>query len=143
MSGCLKKLISVHQVRFRVCYTDWDCEADGIGRHKQARAESREVSGSANSSAGVGFCQGHHAVRPPLLLTLTEVLAQRGENPDLQTDASGPGAGSAGRAHVDKVVQRGVVRPARERAEKRSYSQIVEKNNCHFLTLSRSIWTII
>lgn len=95
-----------------VCGTDWDREADRIGRHKQARSESREVSGAANSSAGVCFCQGHHAICPPLLLTLTEVLAQRGENPDLQADASGAGARSAGRAHVDKIVQSGVVRPA-------------------------------
>ena len=95
--------------------TDWNNEADGVGRHKQAGAESREVPGTANRSAGVGFGQGHHAVRPPLLLALTEVLAQRGENPDLQTNAGGPGEGPAGRAHVDEVVQRGVVRPAEDR----------------------------
>lgn len=124
--GCMNQRIS--QKLISVSPTDWDCEADGVAGHKQARAEGREVSGTAHSSAAVGLRQGHHAVRPPLLLALTEVLAQRGENPDLQTDAGGPGAGSAGRAHVDEVVQRGVVRAARDRAEKRGVLVKLKKN---------------
>lgn len=91
------------------CDTDWCFEADGVGRYKQACSEGREVSGATDGSAGVGFCQGHHAICPPLLLTLIKVLTQRGKHPDLQMNTHRLRAGAAGRAHIDKVVQSGVV----------------------------------
>lgn len=93
------------------CDTDWHFKADGVGRYKQACGEGREVPGATNSSAGVGFFLGHHAICPPLLLTLTEVLTQGGKHPDLQANTHRLRAGAAGRAHVDKVVQSGVVQP--------------------------------
>lgn len=100
-----------------LCFRDTDrhFEADGVGRYKQARGEGREVPGATNCSAGIGFCKGHHAVCPPLLLTLTEVLTQGSKHPNLQTNPRGRRAGAAWRAHVDKVVQRGVVQPVQER----------------------------
>lgn len=91
--------------------TDWQFEADGIGWYKQAGGKGCEVPGATNGSAGVGLCQGHHAVCTPLLLTLTEVLTQRGKHPNLQTNTHRLRGRVAGRAHVDKVVQSGVVRP--------------------------------
>lgn len=93
----------------RVCDTDWYCEGDGVGWHKQACREGRQVSGAANGSAGVGFSQRHHAIGPPLLLTLAEVLTQRDKHPNLQLNSHRLRVGAAGRAHIDKVVQSGVI----------------------------------
>lgn len=96
-------------VRFLFCDTDWHVKADGVGWYEQACSEGREVSGATNGSAGIGFCQGDHAICPPLLLALTEVLTQGGKHPDLQTNIHRLSAGAAGCTHVDKVVQSGVV----------------------------------
>ena len=107
--------------------TDWQREADGVDRYKQTTGEGREVPGATHDCAGVGLCQGYHAIRTPLLLTLTEVLTQRDKHPDLQTDTNRPRGGAAGRAHVDKVVQSGVVRPVQHRVEGFGYKQIAQK----------------
>lgn len=54
--------------------TDREFKADCICRYKESCSEGREVPGTANGSAGIGFCQGHHTICPPLLLALTKVL---------------------------------------------------------------------
>lgn len=100
---------------FVICDTDRHFEADGIGWYKHACSEGCEVPGATNSPAGIGFCQGNHSVCPPLLLTLTEVLTQRGKHPDLKMDTHRLRARAAGRAHVYEVVQSGVVRPVWQR----------------------------
>lgn len=109
------------EAQVRVCFcgraaltkssTDRHFEADGVGRDEQARSEGREVVGAAHGPAGVGLGQGDHPVGPPLLLALAEVLTQGGKHADLQTSGRRVRAGPAGRAHVDEVVQGGVVRP--------------------------------
>lgn len=67
--------------------------------------------GAANCSAKGGLCEGHHAICLPLLLGLTEVLTQGGKHPDLQVNTSKLSFRAAGRGHVDKVIQSGVVEP--------------------------------
>lgn len=72
------------------------------------------MAGAADGAAGVGLGQRHHAVGAPLLLALAEVLAQRGEHAHLQPQRAGgglQGAPAAAGAHVDEVIQRGVVGP--------------------------------
>lgn len=91
------------------CDTCRQFKADGVGWYKQTCSEGCEVSGAANGSAGIGFSQGHHAICSPLLLTFTKVLTQRGEHPDFQMNTHRLRAGTARRAHIDKIVQSGVI----------------------------------
>lgn len=101
----------------RSCDTDRHFKADGVTRYKQTRSEGCEVLRAANRSARVGLCQGHHAVCTPLLFVLAEVLTQRGEHPDLQMNAKRLSVRTAGRAHVDEVVQSGVIGSEQRRTE--------------------------
>lgn len=124
----------------RLCDTDRHFKADGIGRYKQACCEGCEVPGATNSSAGFGFCQGHHTICPPLLLTLTEVLTQRGKHPDLQMNAHRVRAGAAGRAHVDKVIQSGVVRPVEHRTEESNPRHKLPNSQMKYLQLLLNVY---
>ena len=92
-----------------LCDTDRHFKADGVTWHKQACSEGCEVFCATNCSAGVGLFQGHHAICPPLLFALTEVLTQRGEHPDLQMNTKRLSVRATGRTHVDEVVKGGVI----------------------------------
>lgn len=103
-----------------LCDTDRHFKSDGVGWYKEACSKGCEVPGAANCSAGVGLCQRHHAICPPLLLALTEVLTQGRKHPDLQANKRRTRAGAAGGAHVDKVVQSGVIGPRRQHRGQRT-----------------------
>ncbi len=62
------------------CNAHRNDEGDGVDRNEQAGGESSQMMRAAHGSAHAGLGERMHAVRPPLIGALAEILTQRCED---------------------------------------------------------------